>query len=408
MELFVNLIQNKALNIDALITHEYNLADVEEVYQTLQSGKSLGLVLSYNPDQKKHFYGMHEVFDQCNFILDKHKVIPFKAPPGVIKFSAIGAGGFAKVKLLPIIAKISLAKIHSVVDVDVTNSMNVARQYGAIRVSNNYQEFLGDDDINAVVIATPHHLHAQQALNFMKSGKAVFVEKPAAVNYEQLTQLKHFLGKHGKEVLYCVDFNRSFSPFMLSIKEVLKKRINPAIIHYRMNAGYLPKNHWIQSPINNGRIIGEGCHIFELFCFLTDAKPIAVSVEALNTHNNDLLSTDNFTATISMSDGSCCSFIYTAIGNSSMGKERMEIFFDGKSLVMDDFLELTGYGMPMSFNQKVNVQDRGHQRLLYEFFAATKTKDFQPPIPYERIILATELSFVVNRLAVAGGGTQAI
>lgn len=180
------------------------------------------------------------------------------------------------------------------------------------------------------------------------------------------------------------------------------------VIHYRMNAGFLPKNHWINSPLNNGRIIGEGCHIFDLFCFLTDAKPVAVSVETLNLRNDDLAPRDNFVATVSMSDGSCCSFVYTAIGNSGMGKERMEIFVDDKSIVMEDFLELKGYGLPMAFNRKTNVQDRGHQRLISEFFRSAQVKGAPAPIPYERILMATELSLVVNKLAVAGGGTEAL
>ncbi len=404
MELFAVLIQSKALDVDALISHEYDLAEVEQAYNILKQGKALGLVLTYGPEQKTT-YDMHELFDKRAFCPDKHGVIPFVACDRLVKLAVVGTGGFARVKLLPIIAKLPFTKIHTIVDIDVTSSMNIARQYDAVRVGNDYQKFLGDEDVNAVVIATPHHLHAEQALHFMKAGKAVFVEKPAAVNYDQFMQLKHFLEKYKNDVLYCVDFNRSSSPFMMAVRDVVKKRVNPMIIHYRMNAGYLPKNHWIHSPLNSGRIIGEGCHIFELFCFLTDARPVAVSVEALNPLHGDVLSLDNFTATISMSDGSCCSFIYTSIGHGGMGKERMEIFFDGKSIVMHDFLELKGYGLPMAFNRQMQAQDRGHQRLLTEFFKASLQKDVPPPIPYERILLATELSLIVHRLASAGGGT---
>ncbi len=408
MEFFANLIHNKSIDIDALITHEYDLADVDQVYQTLQKGQSLGLVLAYNPEQWQESQRDADILNQGSVILDMHRLKPYEPKIGNLKLAMIGAGGFAKVKLLPILAKIPATKIHAVVDLDVANSINVARQYEAVRVSNDYQKFLGDDDVHAVVIATPHHLHAEQAINFMRAGKAVFVEKPAAVNFEQFAMLKQFLHNHAKDVFYCVDFNRSFSSFMLSIKEVLKKRNNPIVIQYRMNAGYLPQNHWIHSPLNCGRIIGEGCHIFDLFCFLTDARPVAVSVETLNLRNDDFAPSDNFIATISMSDGSCCSFVYTAIGHSSMGKERMEIFFDGKSIVMDDFLELKGYGLPMAFNRKLTVQDRGHQRLIAEFFRAVKVKGSPLPISYERILLATELSLIVNKLAAAGGGTEII
>lgn len=408
MELFVNLIQSKALDVDALISHEYGLEDVELAYQTLTKGQALGLVLSYNPEENHCCSGVEAVFNQSTLVLDRHKLVPYEVRQGALKLAVIGAGGFSKVKLLPLLAKIPSVKIHAIVDLDVANSMNVAHQYGALRVSNDYQKFLGDDDINAVVIATPHHLHVEQAINFMRAGKAVFVEKPAAVNFEQFAVLKQFLHKHAHEVCYCVDFNRSQAPFLVAIKELVKKRNNPMVIHYRMNAGFLPKTHWIHSPVNSGRIIGEGCHIFDLFCYLTDAKPVAVSVETLNTHKDIFMPSDNFMATVSMNDGSCCSFVYTAVGNSGMGKERMELFVDGKSIVMDDFLELTGYGLPMAFNRKVAIQDRGHQRLLTEFFAAAHTREHVAPISYERILMATELSLVVNKLANAGGGTESM
>ncbi len=109
-----------------------------------------------------------------------------------------------------------------------------------------------------------------------------------------------------------------------------------------------------------------------------------------------------------MSDGSCCSFIYTALGNAAMGKERMELFVDGKSIVMDNFLKLTGYGFPLSFNRKVNVQDRGHKQLLAKFFEAAQNKNIPAPITHERILTATAISLVVDRLARAGGGFESI
>lgn len=402
MELFANLIQMKKIDIDVLISHEFPLNQVDEAYSCLQRGQALGVVLSYPSTDGVKSSEINTLFNK-SFVhfLPKNRV--YKAQQKTLNISIVGAGGFAKVKLLPIISRIKAVRIHSIVDVDITTSINIARQYAASRVSNDYKTFLGDDDVHGVVIATPHYLHAEQAIDFMMAGKAVFVEKPAAVNFEQFIKLKQFLEKN-KNIFYCVDFNRTFSSFMLKIKEYLKKRNNPLLISYRMNAGYLPRTHWVNSSLNNGRIIGEGCHIFDLFCFLTDARPKSVSVEVMNSHIDDLRPTENFTATVAMSDGSCCSFMYTSVGNNALGKERMEIFYDGKSIVMDDFLALTGYGFPLSFNRKETVQDRGHQRLVQAFFEAAQQENGQPPISYERILLATELSLVVNKLAIEGGG----
>ena len=163
-----------------------------------------------------------------------------------------------------------------------------------------------------------------------------------------------------------------------------------------MNAGYIPKDHWIQSKQHGGRIIGEACHIFELFCFLTNAKPIDISVKAINSKSNDLLSSDNFNAQIQFDDGSCCSILYTAIGNTTQEKERMELFFDGKSIVMSDYKELIGFGLPKSFNKKTNSPDKGHENLLTQFISAIKMGS-NSPLPIDRILTATELSLIIDK-----------
>ncbi len=408
MQLFAQLIEDGKITIDALISHEFSLNKLEDAYTLLQKGQGLGIVLAYTHDEdseknihtllneKKETHACHVEFAKA-----------FVPSRDVIKVGIVGAGGFAKVKLLPILSKLQNISIHSIIDIDITNAINVGRQYEAQRIVNDFHKFLRDDDAKVAIIATPHVLHAEQAMCAMRSGKAVFVEKPAAVNADQLLRLKDFFSIN-KDCFYCVDFNRSYSPFMTAIKEVIIKRHNPMLIHYRMNAGYIPKNHWVHLPENGGRIIGEACHIFELFCFLTDAKPVTVSVEALNTLHDDVIPEDNFTANVRMSDGSCCSFIYSALGNHMMGKERMELFFDGKSIVMNDFVELRGYGLPVSFNKKVMIPEKGHDALVREFFKATRTPKAGAPISIDRILAATELSLIVDRLVRQGGGMEVL
>ena len=255
-------------------------------------------------------------------------------------------------------------------------------------------------NINAVIIATPHAFHTEQAIACLKSGKAVFVEKPAAVTHEQLTKLQSFL-ESNKESLYCVDFNRSFSPFMKKIKATISQRTTPLVAHYRMNAGFIPKDHWIQSSLHGGRVIGKACHIFELFCFLTNAKPIDIKVSSINPIREDLLRNDNFSASISFDDGSICTLLYTSIGNTSFEKERMELFFDGKSIVMNDYKELRGYGIPsggyQNFDEKTKYPDKGHKTLLTHFINAARGKE-RLPLSIDRIILATKLSLEIDKL----------
>ncbi len=393
MGLFAQLIQEKKILIDPLISQEFDLKNVEAAYDSLKTKSSLGIILSY----KENFQDEHN--DKPHFESSNFKKF---TPTSIITTGFIGVGGFCKIKLLPIISKLKNVKFDFMVDANPTTLINISNQYKTKKTSNNYKKLLEADRCNAVIIATPHYLHADQAIDCMMAGKAVFVEKPAAVNFDQLKRLKNFLNQN-KDVLYCVDFNRSFSPFIKKIKDVVKNRNNPMIIQYRMNAGLIPKDHWINSSENGGRIIGEACHIFELFCFLTDAQPVSISAQSINSGNNEIKSVDNFFAQLSMSDGSCCSLLYTSLGNTESGKERMEIFFDGKTITMNDFYELQGFGLSKNFDTHSKKQDKGHETLLQEFFTTAQTPVIRPPIPYERVLLATEISLQIDEL-VRGGG----
>jgi len=399
MELFVSLVQQGKLDVDSLISQEFGIDQIEMAYAQLQNKDSLGLILSYPQNEKMDFV------QNFSYDLSLADYKSYVRPSGRISTAVVGVGGFAKIKLLPLISKNKNVKIDAVIDSLPANAINVAQRYSAAKVGNDYKNILNDENINAVVIATPHVLHAQQSLDFLRAGKAVFVEKPAAVTFEQLENLSNFF-KNKPTSLFCVDFNRSFAPMIKRVKDTLKQRQNPMLVSYRMNAGFIPKEHWIQSEANRGRVIGEACHIFDLFCFLTDAKPISVSVHSINHQGSDVLSNDNFVTQFNMSDGSCCSLVYSALGSGKMSKERMEVFFDGKSLVMDDYSSLSGYGLPSSFNVTSKAQDKGHEDLLNKFFDAATKSDCESPIPFERIFLATKMSLVVDKLARVGGGFE--
>lgn len=406
MQLFMDLIQNKKIQIDPLISAEYEFECVEKAYDSLKTSNALGVVLSYQKSldfTKDVNQLIDKVYNDLKIDFDfNQEVKKYESPQNNLRIGFIGVGGFAKVKLLPIISKINNVSIDSIVDKDLSNSINIARQYEASRFTTDYKKLIVDDEIDLVVVSTPHEFHAQQSVDLLKSGKAVFVEKPAAVNFDQLEKLKDFF-EINRNSLYCVDFNRSFAQFNLEIKAEVLKRTSPLLINYRMNAGLIPKEHWIQSEQNGGRIIGEACHIFELFCFLTDAKPVSISVGAVNSDRDDLLPTDNFTAQITMDDGSCCNLIYSSLGNPKLGKERMEIFYDTKTIVMQDYLKLKGYGLPYSFSKKVKTPDKGHKNLIMQFMKAAKMENGKSPVPFERIVSATQISLIVDKLVREGG-----
>lgn len=392
MQLFSKLVHEKKVTVDPLISHEYPFEQADEAYAQLAQKKSLGIVLTYQE---------HEDPPEGDIATDLSEqpiayAQPYVVPQDRLTVGVIGAGGFAKTKLLPLLSQMKQAKIHTIIDANATNALNVARQYNAFHHHNDYLDIVRNKNIDAVIIATPHAFHTEQAIACLKAGKAVFVEKPAAVSCAQLTKLKSFL-ESNKESLYCVDFNRSFSPFMQKIKEAIANRTTPLVAQYRMNAGFIPKDHWIQSTLHGGRAIGEACHIFELFSFLTNAKPVDINVNSINPIRDDLLRNDNFSASIRFDDGSLCTLLYTSIGNNDLAKERMELFFDGKSIVMDDYKTLSGFGLPKSFDTSTKHPDKGHKALLSHFVNAARGKQLLP-LSIDRIMLATELSLKVNEL----------
>jgi predicted dehydrogenase/threonine dehydrogenase-like Zn-dependent dehydrogenase len=398
MKLFAQLVQSEKINVTPLISGEYHVDQAKSAYESLLQKKSLGIMLKYNGREKKDI--ILESVDTKTATAKSSQESSFskiKLPETEAKkvnIALIGAGGFAKTKLLPIISKIKNINIDSIIDTNMANAISVSKLYNAKFHENDYKTVTTNPEIGAVVISTPHRLHTTQALACMSAGKAVFVEKPAAVTQAELEKLKTFF-QENKNALYCVDFNRSFAPFIIKIKEVIQNRSTPLVVLYRMNSQFLDKDHWIQSEQHGGRVIGEACHIFELFNFLTESKPKSISVGSINTAREDLLKNDNFSVQISFYDGSICTLLYTALGSEIMGKERMELFFDGKSIVMDDYRKLEVFGLPKSLNKKTRYQDKGHESLLKEFMSAAQLNG-PSPIPFERIEMATQMSFDVN------------
>lgn len=397
LQLFADLVEQQRINIDPLISHEFDIRNADQAYTYLAERNPLGIVLTY------HSGHTSSKLDEVLKILEKdNSVKPFRAVKKTAQVAIIGAGGFCKTKLLPIISSLRDVKIHALVDPNVATLVNLGRLYNAQLVTNDYRKLVYDEDVNVAVIATPHALHVEQALAFLEQGKAVLVEKPIAVTFEGLEKLISFLHANTGS-LFAADFNRSYAPCIQKIRQVLDVRTNPALISYRMNAGFIPLDHWIQSDVHRGRIIGEACHIFELFCYLTRAQPRTLHVTALKPKTSDVTSTDNVSISIGMSDGSVCTLIYTALGHEQRGKEFMEIFVDGKCIAMDDYKDLYGYNLPAHFDIRSKQPEKGHKELITEFFQTVKTGGpLQPNL--ERIYFATLLSLHADALARAGGG----
>jgi len=197
-----------------------------------------------------------------------------------------------------------------------------------------------------------------------------------------------------------VGFNRRFSPFAKKIKEIIHPRENPIIIDYQMNAGYLPKDHWTQTETGGGRNIGEACHIYDLFTYLTDSEIKKINVLSINPKNEKYLKNDNFVASLKFEDGSICNLIYTAMGSNKYPKEQMKIYFDGKIIYLNDYKEMKIFGVKIP-GLKAKNQDKGHFNEIQEFAQSIKNGNGYP-IPLWQLIQATEISFEVEKQICVG------
>jgi predicted dehydrogenase/threonine dehydrogenase-like Zn-dependent dehydrogenase len=381
MQEYLRLLAEEKINIRPLVEKIYPITEAPKAYEELQTEKTKPLIvlLEYNKES-----------------IPERKIVTSTGEFSREKINAclIGAGSFAKGMHLPNLRKLSsLYNIYAICDKVGSNSKVIADQYNACYATTDFREALEDKDVNMVLITTRHNFHAQMAIEAAKAGKAVLVEKPMALNKEELKRLVATLEE--TRTPFMVGFNRRFSPYAQRIKEVVKHRLNPMIINYRMNAGFIPKEQWVHTEEGGGRNIGEACHIYDLFNFLTESEVESVSAYAIDSKTEQYASNDNFVAAIKYKDGSVCNLIYTALGTSEVHKEQMEIYVDGKIIYLDDYGKLEFFGTKIK-GMETRKTEKGHYEELVGFAKSIKEGDGYP-IPLWQLIQATEISFEVER-----------
>jgi predicted dehydrogenase/threonine dehydrogenase-like Zn-dependent dehydrogenase len=313
-----------------------------------------------------------------------------------IRVGLVGPGSFARAVHLPNLKQLGdVFSIAAVCARNGPNAWNIAKQYEASYASTNIDDLLQDPNLDLILISSRHHLHASQAIAAARLGKSVLLEKPAALNPVELRQLIDAFKNTNATLM--VGFNRRFSPLIGEVKEVLDRKAGPVVLSYRMNAGHIPADSWIQGPEGGGRIIGECCHIFDLFNYLIGHGPEEVTALPLRPGTGHVLAGDNFSSVLKYSDGSICTLTYTSLGSSELHKEHMEVFFDGKAMVLDDYRKLTFHGVGKQNLSKLQ-QEKGHLEEL-RALAAYLRGDGPIPMTLDEIESATTISFTVDELA---------
>lgn len=382
---YLNLVAEGKVDLNPILEREYELAQAPQAYQELKAAadKPLGVILRYPPRTGT---------DPAEKLATTTILRP-KSEAGKIRVALIGAGSFAREVHLPNLQKLSrLYHIRAVASRSGTSAKTTALQFEADYATTDYQEILKDREIDAVLICTRHHLHAEQALMAVKAGKAVFLEKPMAVTPSELEDLAGLLRQ--SPVPFMVGFNRRFSPAARLLQQAISQRKNPLVMLYRVNAGYLPGDHWTQNLEGGGRIVGEACHMIDLLHYLVGpqlgAKAEAISLAPKTEH---VLSGDNVAAILRFEEGSIATLIYTALGNSQLGKEYVEVFADGKTYVIQDFCSLKCYGATRP-TWTADQPDKGHLAELVAFAECVNGKTGWP-IALEDLVTVTQLSFSI-------------
>jgi predicted dehydrogenase/threonine dehydrogenase-like Zn-dependent dehydrogenase len=338
MQAYLDLLAAGRVSFGKFPPQIFDLQRVDEAYASVSGAARTALValLEYRRDASSE------------------RTLELPAPPaasGPVGVTLVGAGGFAQGMHLPNLRKLRSAfALRGVVSRTGANAAAIARQYGAAFAGTDFDAALSDGETALVLIATRHDLHGPMVLKALAAAKNVLVEKPLALTEGELAAIERFYAEHAGRAapLLMTGFNRRFSPAMGQAKQWLGSRSTPIIVDYRMNAGFIPRDHWVQGAEGGGRNLGEACHIYDLFAYLTGSTPIRVSAHGISPSGGQWGVTDNFVATISYRDGSVCTLTYTAMGSKEFAKEQMQIFSDGAVIEMDDYrtLRIVGRSAP--------------------------------------------------------------
>jgi predicted dehydrogenase/threonine dehydrogenase-like Zn-dependent dehydrogenase len=319
-------------------------------------------------------------------------------PPltGAVRVGLAGVGQFAQNVHLPNLAQLRVSfAIRAIMSRTGAGAQAAAAHYRAAYVTTDYDRLLDDAEIDLVLIATRHNLHGDMALRALRAGKHVFVEKPLTIDDDELRAIRDFYAETAGRPLLMTGFNRRFSPALQRARQILAGRTTPLIVNYRMNAGYVPPDSWVHGDEGGGRNVGEACHIYDVFNFLTDARVSRIQAAAVVPRGSQWRRNDNFVAQISYDDGSVCSLTYTAMGDRAHPKEQMEVFADGRVLVLDDYTKLNVIGSRVE-GWSAKSQNKGLLEELHALSTALKTGG-EWPIPLWQQIQATSTSFEVER-----------
>jgi predicted dehydrogenase len=384
MEEFLRLAAGGAMPLLGLLEHAVPLDEAPDAYRSLGEdpvpSRPLAVLIRY-PAAETGAAPLPE--------LRRVDVVRRQRGEHGLGVALIGPGTFASEVHLPNLAAMTpAASLRAVIGRTANSAREVARRWAAAYASTDLGEALRDDEVDLVLIATRHDLHAPQAVAALEAGKAVFLEKPAAIDRKGLDTLEAAVATSRRP--FVVGFNRRFAPDTLELSRLLAGRQGPLVIDYRVNAGKLPSGHWTLGREGGGRLIGEACHMIDLLRHLVGHPVVRHEIVPLAppAGRSDLPLGDNCVVALRHADGSLSQLTYTSLGNQAAGKERVEAHWDGQSATIDDFRRLLVAGRPDPAPRP--SPDKGQRELLSRFVSHVRGDAGAP--------IATEEIFEIGRL----------
>ena len=434
MAAFLQLVAEGKVTPAKLVTHRFKFDDALEAYQVLLGVKKepyLGIVLEYSSSDELELEkgGVGSWIGE----LEKGGIerrVDFHSPTqnlnsnlklDTVGVSFIGCGNFAKAVLLPALKKTKDVCFRGVSTATGMSAVDTAKKYGFAFAATDQCEVLKDAETNLVMVTTRHDMHAAQISAALEAGKYVFSEKPLCINEEQLEKL---VGENSSSSRTADDvhsptptqnsnlsrimigFNRRFSPHAKLLKEYFAKRTLPLVMHYRVNAGSIPKDIWLQDPdVGGGRMVGEGCHFIDFMSYVCGAPVVKVQAMCIKTANGSETPEDSISVNLQFADGSVGTLEYVALGDTTLPKEWCEIHGEGSTATMDNFCKTVCTGK-LGKKKLKGKQQKGFAEELMATVAAVK--DGKPmPIPFVDILNVTKTTFVTLK-AIKSGQTESV
>ena len=372
-ETVLQAISSGTLSVQEMITEEVDLADYGKIYGDIGSHRSIASLIRYPVEET--------AADRKSTVVLKDN--RFTGAKGVV--GIIGAGNFTKMTMLPAL-KDSGAHFKFIASQGGLSGTTLAKKFGFSYSTTDYKEILSDSEVDLVMITTRHDLHASMVVEALNAGKNVFVEKPLALNEEELSAIVEAYERSGKSLT--VGFNRRFSPHMEKIRSLAGNSQMNVIA--TMNAGFIPSNVWVHDmKIGGGRIIGEACHYIDLIAYLTGSKVKAVCMNAMGV--NPEVNTDNASILLKMENGSTGVINYFSNGSKAYSKERVEVYSQERTFITDNFRKSEAFGVNGFSKLKTSI-DKGHKNQFHRLIKAIQNGG-DALIPFDSIINTTRASF---------------